>query len=146
MVTTRRNAASADASLSASQQGLQKQAPAPEPPKKKGRKGKAATRAESRTESQPQANTKVKAAPRAPCTDVAGNTVAVSKRVTRADRAAGVGSPFRAYEQPKKRPEKKRKRTNAQASVTPEPESTPLASTQDENDEEPGMFFSESEQ
>ncbi len=152
MVTTRRgNAASADALQSASQQSLNRQAATagPEPTKKKGRRGKAATtRTESRVESQSQStSTKTKAAPRAAITEATTSTATVSKRVTRADRAAGAGSPFRAYEQPKRQPEKKRKRTNGQtASATPEPEPAKPVSAQDENEEDTGMFFTESEQ
>ncbi|KAF2848425.1 hypothetical protein T440DRAFT_470283 [Plenodomus tracheiphilus IPT5] len=147
--STRRTAASAEPTPPALEQISQNIATAVEPPRKKGRKSKAAAPAAAHVESQSvtqsqsqsQPTTKASATSRAPSASTTTTTTAatvVSKRTTRAAKAAGEGSPLRVYQPP----ERKRKRTRGQtASATPEP-AQPEPTQDDDNDDDQGIFFS----
>ncbi|CAO2650128.1 Nn.00g014200.m01.CDS01 [Neocucurbitaria sp. VM-36] len=148
--STRRNAASAEPAQLGIERRLQTASPPPEPPKKKGRRGKAAAaQAESESDTQSRTVTKVTATSRATSSSMtASSTSTFSKRTTRAAKAAGVGSPLRALGEADLKPqtEKKRKRTRQQAaSATPDPEPPRSEPAQDENNDEQGLFFSQSE-
>ncbi|KAH7383855.1 hypothetical protein BKA66DRAFT_462911 [Pyrenochaeta sp. MPI-SDFR-AT-0127] len=144
MVVTRRNAASAEPAQLAPGRGIQQESPPPELPKKRVRKSKAAS-AQAESVVKTQSFTKVSSKSRAVSSSTTTTAVSTFSRNTRAAKAAGVGSPLRALDQPTpKRPtEKKRKRTRAQtASETPEPEHA-QSPAQDENSDEQGLFFSQ---
>ncbi|KAJ4372985.1 hypothetical protein N0V83_003276 [Neocucurbitaria cava] len=152
MTTTRRSTRRTAASAEPAQLDIERRAhtasPPPEPPKKRVRKGKAAAApVESESDTHSQTVTRVTATSRAAsaCTTA---TSTFSKRTTRAAKAAGVGSPLRALGEAdaKSETEKKRKRTRLQtASATPDPEPPKSEPAPDENNDEQGLFFSQSE-
>lgn len=144
--STRRTAASAESAQTALGRASQEPSPPVEAPKKKtARKTKAApAQAESQAVTQPASQSVVKATVTSRATSASTTTTAASvitKRKTRAAAAAaaGAGSPLRVLEQP----ERKRKRgPRGAASATPEPAQSEPAQ---ENNDEPGIFFSKSE-
>lgn len=145
MVVTRRNAASAEPTQPALERGSQRESTA-ELPKKRTRRAKAAS-AHAESVVKTQSVTKASSASRAVSSATTTTAVSTFSRNTRAAKAAGVGSPLRALDQPTpRRPtEKKRKRTRAQtASETPEPEYAQSEQAQDENSDDQGLFFSHS--
>lgn len=135
-----------------SKQATRDASPAIEAPvRKRGRKSKAAIAAETVAQSsqaQSQSQSRVSkasslstATATATTTTTTTATTVVSKRTTRAAKAAGNGSPLRVYQTP----EKKRKRTRQQnASPTPEPTRSEPA-LDDGNNDDQGIFFSKSE-
>ncbi|KAH9878237.1 hypothetical protein J1614_003454 [Plenodomus biglobosus] len=161
--STRRTAASAEPAPPELAQDSQDVSAAAELPRKRTRKGKAAAAAvdaalvepesQSQSRSQPHSQshsqsqpTKASATSRAASASTKTTTTtaatAVTKRTTRAAKAAGDGSPLRVLQSPERKRKTFRGRTT---SATPEPPQPEPAHDHDSDDNDQGIFFSKSE-